>query len=172
LQEEREMQKTIGRVMVVASVLALAVGSTACSSRDGSESSATGITGPSSLEAKRGGGGGGKGGGGTTGGGSLTLVMYTDNNGDGAPNWGDTITFNVSTSATTEPTVEVLCSQNGVGVYGATAGFYDSYPWPWTKFMTLSSTAWSSGAADCTATLFPLGARSTVLARVSFTAGS
>ena len=42
-----------------------------------------------------GGGGGGKpGGGGSTG--SLALVLVTDQNGNGAPNWGDTVTFNVS----------------------------------------------------------------------------
>jgi hypothetical protein len=98
--------------------------------------------------------GGVKGGGGTTGGtGSLTLVMVSDRNANGLPNWGDTIRFNVSTAATSEPHVNLKCSQGGVVVYGASTGYYASYPWPWTQNMTLSSTSWSGGAAACTATL-------------------
>jgi hypothetical protein len=163
------MQKTIGRVMVVASVLALAVGSTACSSRDGSES-ATGITGPSSAEAR---GGGGKPSGGSSGSSTLTLRMVTDNNGNGAPDYGDVITFDVSTSATTEPHVDLKCSQNGAVVLGATAGFYDSYPWPWTKIMTLSSQSWTGGEASCTATLYYFSGKSnTTLATLNFNAGA
>jgi hypothetical protein len=96
------------------------------------------------------------GGGGTTSGtgtGSLTLKMVTDSNLNGLPNWGDTITFVVSTSATTEPHVNLSCSRNGVVVYGASTGYYASYPWPWTQNMTLSSQSWAAGAADCTAVL-------------------
>ena len=167
------------RLVILASVVALAGSSAACSrdnvnSGEGSSSvtlapSALGES--AALDAKGGGKGGGKPGG-TSGSSTLTLVMSADTNKDGLPNWGDTVTFNVSTTETTEPTVELLCSQSGVAVYGATAGFYDSYPWPWTKYMTLSSTAWQGGAAECTATLFPLGARSVVLATVKFNAGS
>jgi hypothetical protein len=98
--------------------------------------------------------------------------MSTDKNGDGLPNWGDTVTFNVSTTATTEPTVSLSCSQSGVVVYGATSGFYEGYPWPWTKYMTLSSGAWTGGAANCTATLFPASNRSTILATLTFNAGA
>ena len=47
------------------------------------------VTGPSASAAK---GGGGKPGGGTGGTGSLTLVMVTDKNANGSPNWGDTVT--------------------------------------------------------------------------------
>jgi hypothetical protein len=64
--------------------------------------------------------GGVKHGGGGGGGGTLSLVMVMDANGDGLPNWGDTVTFNVSTTATTEPHVDLTCSKNGVVVYGAT----------------------------------------------------
>jgi hypothetical protein len=39
-------------------------------------------------------------------------------------------------------------------VYSATSGFYASYPWPWTRNMTLKSQAWSGGAASCTARLY------------------
>ena len=174
------------KFVTLAFIGVLAVSVASCgNSQQGSNSASNlavdSLVGPSALEARAPsgggakGGGGGKGGGGTTsggGGGSLSLVMVTDVKGDGGPNWGDTVTFNVSTTATTEPTVELLCSQNGVTVYGATSGFYSSYPWPWTKNMTLSSGAWQSGAAECTAKLFPLGARSTVLASVSFSAGA
>lgn len=90
------------------------------------------------------------GGGGT---GSLSLVMVSDANVDGLPNWGDTIRFNVSTTATTEPHVNDTCSQGGAVVYGASTGYYASYPWPWTQNMTLSSQSWTGGAADCTAVL-------------------
>ena len=110
---------------------------------------------------ERGGGGGGNGGGGNGGGGkpggggsngSLTLVMVTDQDGNGAPNWGDTITFNVSSTSTT-PYVSVRCRQGGTLVYAADAGFYDSYPWPGARLMPLSSPSWTGGAADCTTTL-------------------
>ena len=102
----------------------------------------------------------------------LTLVMYNDINGNGLPDWGDTVTFNVWTTETTEPHVDLTCSQNDVIVYGATAGYYESYLWPWTQFMTLSSTAWQGGAAECTAELYYFsGRRSPVLASISFTAG-
>jgi hypothetical protein len=103
--------------------------------------------------AARGGGGGGHnkpGGGGTTGG--LTVVMVADANGNGAPNWNDTITFSV-TSGVTDPYVSVRCSQNGTVVYAADAGFYPGYPWPGAQNMPLYSPSWTGGAASCTTTL-------------------
>ena len=103
---------------------------------------------------------------------SLTLVTSTDINGNGLPDWGDTVTFKVSTTETTEPHVDLTCSQQGVVVYFATTGYFDGYLWPWTQFMTLSSTAWQGGAADCTAELYYFsGRRSPVIASISFTAG-
>ena len=114
---------------------------------------------------------GGKGGGGkpSKGNSSLSVVMVTDKNSDGKPNWSDTITFNIQTTATTQPNVNLTCSQNGVVVYGASAGFYEGYPWPWTKNMELKSTAWSSGAANCTAILSSYsGTRITNLATLGF----
>ena len=172
------------RLMTLVSIVGLAVGTVGCgNSLEGTNSSGDilpvdSVVSPSALEArapggKGGGGGGGKNGGSTGGSGasSLSLVMVTDKNGNGSANWSDTVTFDVSTSVP-EPTVELLCSQNGSVVYGATAGFYASYPWPWTKNMTLSSSSWQGGAADCTAKLFQLGASSTVLATVTFNAGA
>jgi hypothetical protein len=95
-------------------------------------------------------GGGGKGGGGSS---SLSLVMVTDANGNGTPNWGDTVTFKVTTTQTQYPSVALKCSQGKTLVYQTSAGFYPSYPWPWQQNMTLKSDAWTGGAADCTATL-------------------
>ena len=98
-----------------------------------------------------GGGGHGKPGGGSTTG-SLVLVMVTDANGNGSPNWGDTITFNV-TSTGANPFVAVTCTQGGTLVYSAGAGFYDSYPWPGARNMPLSSPSWTGGSAACNAIL-------------------
>ncbi len=95
----------------------------------------------------------GGGGGGTGGRGSLSLVMVTDANGDRQPNYGDTVTFNVSTTTTVYPYVMVNCSQGGVSVYSAYAGFYPSYPWPWDQDFNLSSSSWTGGGASCTAQL-------------------
>jgi hypothetical protein len=112
-------------------------------------------------------GGGGHGGGGSTGGSSsLALVMVNDANGNGAPNYGDTITFNVSTTATAQPYVEVTCSQNGTVVYSAWAGFYAGYLWPAQQYMPLGSPSWTGGAASCVATL------NTSLAKLSFSVGA
>src|SRR5690242_6949438 len=51
-------------------------------------------------------------------------VMVVDNNGDGLPNWGDAVTFNVSTTATTTPFVDLNCYQNGALVASGTKGFW------------------------------------------------
>ena len=116
------------------------------------------------------GGGGhhGGGGGGTTGGGTLSLVMVVDANGNGAPNYYDTITWNVTT-ADPYPTVNVTCTQNGSLVYSASAGWYASYPWPGSRNMPLYSPTWTGGAASCTAVLSGSGG---TLATYSFQAGA
>jgi hypothetical protein len=84
--------------------------------------------------------------------GSLAVVMVDDANGDGSPNWNDTITFKVTTSAAT-PSVDVRCTQHGTLVYSASAGFYASYPWPGARNMPLYSPMWTGGAASCTAVI-------------------
>ena len=93
----------------------------------------------------------GKTGGATGGGSSLGLVMVTDVHGDGLPNYGDSVTFSVSTSASW-PSVELDCYQNGVGVSRQIVGFYPS--WMWSRTFVLSSYYWTGGAADCIATLY------------------
>ena len=103
--------------------------------------------------AAKGGGSKPTGGGGT--GGTLAVKMVTDVNGNGSPEVGDTISFNVSTTATDKPWVKLNCSQGGSWVYTSSAGFFAAYAW--APNFTLSSTMWSSGAADCTATLYSVG---------------
>lgn len=89
----------------------------------------------------------GKGGSSPEAGGSMvTVVLYADMNSNGVANWGDKITFDVVTSETTQPHVQVVCFQNGDVVFGA--------DWPSTPVLTLSSRAWTGGAADCTATAY------------------
>lgn len=96
-----------------------------------------------------------KGGGNTGGGGSsLSVVMVTDANSDGLPNYGDTITFKINTT-NTSPYIQLNCYQNSNLVYSASAGFYASYPWPWAQNMTLKSGTWTGGGANCTAVLNP-----------------
>jgi len=175
----------MNRLMILASVVALAAGAVGCGNSPGQANSLVDV-GPSAVSdssqgggnlttlAKGGGGGGGKGsaGGGATtgGGGSLAWRMVTDLNGNGSPNWGDTVTWTFSTSAS-EPHVDLTCSQNGTVVYGATTGFYASYPWPWTQNMTLSSQAWSAGSANCVGVLYVFsGSSKSTLATTSFTA--
>ena len=97
---------------------------------------------------------------------SLSLVVVD------APdaNWGETVTFEVSTTATSQPMVEVNCLQSGTLVYWASAGFYDSYPWQWARNFSLKSTYWSAGGAECTATLYLHdGRRYRDLASIAFT---
>ena len=115
----------------------------------------------------------GKGGnGGKPSGGTSTIsppLEVNDLNGDRSPNWGDTVTFDVSTTATDRPYVSLNCYQNGVWVYSASAGFFPDYPWG-QNFTLATSSTWTSGAGDCTATLYKTtdGRRSTTLATRTF----
>jgi hypothetical protein len=109
-----------------------------------------GLVAGTSLAAK-----GGKSGGGhnkTTGTGTLAVVMVDDANGNGSPNYHDTITFDV-TSSLSSPYVDLTCTQNGTLVYSASAGFYADFPWPGAQNMPLYSPSWTGGAADCVAVL-------------------
>src|SRR5262245_55066577 len=77
----------------------------------------------SALAGKGGGGGGGKpprGGGG----GSISLVLL--NSTDGQAHYGQTVTFNVSTTATSEPWVNLKCYQSGVLVAEGWNGYFDA----------------------------------------------
>jgi hypothetical protein len=96
-------------------------------------------------------------------------VLVSDVNGDGAANHGDTVTFNVSTTATSQPYVNLLCYQNGVLVMNSWNGFFDQALNP-TRNFGLYSPSWQSGAADCTAWLDMYTKRGTTvqLASTSF----
>ena len=105
-----------------------------------------------SFAAKGGGGGHGKPGGGSTGGtGTIVLVMATDVNGNGTPNYLDAVTFNVSTTATSEPWVNLQCTQNGVVVAQGWNGYFEGSVTG--RNFGLYSPQWTGGAADCTAYL-------------------
>jgi hypothetical protein len=95
-------------------------------------------------------------------------VMVTDNNSDGMPNYGDTITFKV-TSTAGYPMVRLLCTSGGVTVDDQNVGFYPG--WVWSQNYQLSHWYYwpSDSAADCTANLYYQGAKGNVnLATMTF----
>ena len=94
------------------------------------------------------------GGGGNKGTNTISLVVSSDVNGDGLPNYGDTITYNVSSTVTTAPSVHTVCTQNGTVVLNGDTTFYDGNPFAYTNYIPLHTGAWTSGAADCTATMY------------------
>ncbi len=105
--------------------------------------------------------------GGTTNTSSLTVVLL--NSTDGLAHFGQSVTFSVSTTATSYPNVKLDCYQNGTWVYEAAAGFYASYPWPGSQTFILESAVWRSGAANCTATLYYFsGTKTVTLTTMSF----
>jgi hypothetical protein len=67
-----------------------------------------------------------------------------------SPRFGDTVTFDISTTQTGNPFVHLVCSgtaENPVG-YDSWAAF-----WPSAGSFILGSGGWTSGGADCTANL-------------------
>jgi hypothetical protein len=82
---------------------------------------------------------------------ALRVRVVVDGNGNGAPNWNDQVTFDLSTSET-KPWVRLDCYQGGAWVSTTSHGFFAAYPWP--PNFTLASGGWTSGAGDCTATLY------------------
>lgn len=111
---------------------------------------------------------GGKPGGGSTS--SISQPVLVTDVGTPGLSAGDTITFNVSTSASW-PSVQLNCSQNGAMVYTATRGFYPTYMW--SDNYPLNNQYWTSGAASCVATLYNTNKNgsSTTLATRSFSVG-
>lgn len=78
-------------------------------------------------------------------------VLVADGNGDGVPDWGDTVTFNISTTATTQPYIHLVCSGNGVAYDSWKGVFTGSLDTNWN--FVLSSGGWAGGSASCTAWL-------------------
>jgi hypothetical protein len=88
-----------------------------------------------------------------------------------AVGFGSDVTFNVATDATSYPWVEVQCSQAGKLVYAQTRGFFDSY-YTAPTYELGPTPSWSSGSANCTATLFSSdGSKRHNLASTSFNVG-
>lgn len=92
----------------------------------------------------------------TGGGGTTTFtgpVMVSDANGNGAPNYMDEITFNVSTTATSHPEVGLRCYQGSAFVEDAYVSYFNSWLSP--TYFQLGSSYWDPTlAASCTARLF------------------
>jgi hypothetical protein len=96
---------------------------------------------------------------------SIAVALVADNDGDGVVSWGDSVSFDVSTTETWNQ-VSLVCSQNGSVVLGAVR-----IPTAWYP-ITLSSQSWQSGAADCVATLDQFnGTKVNTIASTSFAAG-
>lgn len=98
--------------------------------------------------------GGGKGGGGkATAGGSLALVMVADANGDGVPNYMDSVTFDIVQSTTDLPMVGLRCYQGSSFVHDGYVALYDA---SWlAKHFTLGSGYWDPAQdSACMARLF------------------
>jgi hypothetical protein len=95
-------------------------------------------------------GGGGK----PTGGGTISSpVLVNDANGNSLPNYMDSITFTVSTTATDMPMVGLRCWQGTLFVFDGYIALYDA---SWlAKYFTLGSSYWDPALdANCTARLF------------------
>jgi hypothetical protein len=102
---------------------------------------------------------------------SLNLVVLSSGGTKAAttaPSYGGQITFDVSTTETNRPYVNVRCYQGGVFVYDDWAAFWAGAPQ--SDAFTLSSGYWTGGAADCTARLvaFDKQGREQTLASTAF----
>jgi hypothetical protein len=150
------------KLVILAAVATLAASSLNCAN---SSEAANSLVAPSAIsaDAKKPGHGNGDTG-------TLALVMVADNDGNGVPSFGDTVTFDVQTTATTQPFVTVKCSQSGTVVY------QQSNNMTVTRNFNLGPTGlWTGGAADCTATLenwdnYSKNGAITALASLSFQA--
>jgi hypothetical protein len=82
---------------------------------------------------------------------SITLKVMTGSAPTSAVLFGSPVSFNVATTATNFPWVEVLCSNGSTLLFGQVQGFaHGAQP-----VYTLGPTQmWSGGSASCTATLF------------------
>jgi hypothetical protein len=75
---------------------------------------------------------------------SISLAQPTE------PGYGDFVSFSVSTTATTQPWVNLKCFQSGALVAEGWAAYFGTNP---TPTFGLYSPMWTGGAADCTAYL-------------------
>jgi hypothetical protein len=82
-------------------------------------------------------------------GGTATISLVLLNSTDGLAHYGQTVTFNVSTTATDQPWVNVKCYQGRTLVAEGWNGYFDGSLTG--RNFGLASPQWTSGAADCTA---------------------
>jgi len=80
---------------------------------------------------------------------SISLVLV--NSTDGLAHYGQTVRFNVSSTQTDQPWVNLLCSQNGKQVLERWNGYFEGSLTG--RDFGLYSGQWTGGAADCTAWL-------------------
>jgi len=101
---------------------------------------------------------------------SLSLVVLDSSGSPSAstaPQWGDQVTFMVSTNAS-YPNLQLACYQSGAIVFNQTIGAFPSYAG--SQDFTLESPLWTGGAADCIAVLYTTNKNgsNTTLATLSF----
>jgi hypothetical protein len=82
-------------------------------------------------------------------GGTATINLVLLDSTDGLPHYNQWVTFDIATTATTQPWVDLKCFQNGVLVSEEWNGFFDGSLTG--RDFGLASPMWTGGAADCTA---------------------
>jgi hypothetical protein len=103
---------------------------------------------------------------------SLALLTTPTTSGTTGPSYGQAVSFNVSTTATSQPFVHLKCFQSGTLVYEG----WQSWPVGSNGVETFTlggTTAWQGGAATCTAYLenwdsYSKNGKITVLASTNF----
>jgi len=123
------------------------------------------VAGPATAGGRgNGGNGGGKGGGGKPSGGTGTISLVLLESTDGLAHYNQLIRFNVSTTATAEPWVNLRCYQGGALVAQGWEGYFERSLSDGN--FRLNSPMWTGGDADCTADLTT--PQKAVLASTSF----
>jgi hypothetical protein len=82
---------------------------------------------------------------------SISLALPIGPAATTGPNYGSSVTFVISTTETQSPYVNLRCYQNGALVAEGWAGYFDGALG--SESFGLYSPQWTSGAADCTASL-------------------
>jgi hypothetical protein len=141
----------MSRLAILASIVALAAGSANCADDPAHANSIGGIT-PSAMAASSDETFStlAKGGRPVLTAGDSTIDLVTDS-ADGVAYFGHGVTFDVHTTATNFPWVTLDCSSQNGGVYHNSLPMYLGTDY--SRTFTLASNSWTSGAADCTATL-------------------
>jgi hypothetical protein len=110
-----------------------------------------GLIAGTALAAKGGSNGSGKPGGGKPSGGTGTISLVLLESTDGVAHYGQLVTFNVATTATAEPWVNLKCWQGRTLVAEGWNGYFDRSITG--RNFGLYSPTWTGGDADCTAYL-------------------